>query len=568
MIPPIQASPSGRFSKDRTRLEPLHIREFASKQYFSQFSEANGWSKDEKYDNSASPMSVAGNPSIRSAGPDILGMKSDRRVNAVAGFPKRWERLARPRSPGATNTFQFKIWSHRPKAPTSDITTKWADNETTPPSESKSSIPGMHSRLEEFDTTINLSFEQRFFALPGDLQVYIVANLSIPDILHLQSVSKRWHKMLSLNQGPIARDFLHHNPVPRFAISLYPLPRPSELDLRYICELWHRLLVASKLSAAMANWITDEHFVRKTKQQRLGFAPLQARMRRRLIPLLFTIFHFFESYRKICLKRHLGDSQNPLNDTSATNPIESQIMSMYDDDTLLQVHQVFPVLMSYLSRILRPPLYIGSVERYSRGYDKEEVPDHVLVAILCVGGLREVLRLSEIEKYDARRIAVDNWYASISCEPANSASQSRRQQMGLSRWQSGQVSISPAESSSDNTASLHSSVFSSPMPENSPNGWKRSSSFGSVVSDAGLAAGPPMSKVVATQTCLPLPSLPAWKHLWITTAEVILFEREVVARLTDVKRNAELAHELVREEITDADELIYGQAVQEILGRE
>jgi hypothetical protein len=106
------------------------------------------------------------------------------------------------------------------------------------------------------------------------------------------------------------------------------------------------------------------------------------------------------------------------------------------------------------------------------------------------------------------------------------------------------------------------------MPGNSHNNWRISSSFGSVVSEAGLAAGPPIPKVVATQTRLLLPGLPAWKHLWITTAESLLIEREVVARLTDIKRKAEVAHELVREDITDADELIYGQAVQEISGNE
>jgi hypothetical protein len=54
--------------------------------------------------------------------------------------------------------------------------------------------------------------------------------------------------------------------------------------------LWHRLSVASKLSAVIANWMINEHFVRKTKQQRLAFELLQARMSRRLVPLLSQSF--------------------------------------------------------------------------------------------------------------------------------------------------------------------------------------------------------------------------------------------------------------------------------------
>ena len=208
------------------------------------------------------------------------------------------------------------------------------------------------------------------------------------------------------------------------------------------------------------------------------------------------------------------------------------------------------------------------MERSLRGYNKAQAPDHVLVAVLCLGGLKEVLRISEIEKYDARRTAVDDWDASISQKPVNFSSPSHRRQMGLSRWQSRQVSVSSAESSSDNTASSHSSVFSSIVPRNTHNGWERLSSFGSAVSDAGLAAGSPVPNLVATQTRLLLSGLPALGHLWIPTAEALLLEKEVVVRVTDIKRKVEVAYELVREEITDADELIFGQAIQEIPGDE
>lgn len=87
------------------------------------------------------------------------------------------------------------------------------------------------------DVTSSLTFEQRFFALPSDLQVQIIASLSIPDILNLRIASRNWHNLISLNETPISRAFLEHNPVPHFAICLYPLPDPSEITLHYICGL-------------------------------------------------------------------------------------------------------------------------------------------------------------------------------------------------------------------------------------------------------------------------------------------------------------------------------------------
>jgi hypothetical protein len=77
-----------------------------------------------------------------------------------------------------------------------------------------------------------------------------------------------------------------------------------------------------------------------------------------------------------------------------------------------------------------------------------------------------------------------------------------------------------------------------------------------------------MPQVVATQTHLLLPGLPTLEQLWTVTAEALILQRQVVSRPTDIKRKAEVAHELVREGITDADELIYGQAVQRISGNE
>jgi hypothetical protein len=64
-------------------------------------------------------------------------------------------------------------------------------------------------------------------------------------------------------------------------------------------------------------------------------------------------------------------------------------MSIYDNTTLLQVHQIFPLLVSSLCRKLMPPSYLGRIERSIRGYLREQPPDHVQAAILCIGGLRE-----------------------------------------------------------------------------------------------------------------------------------------------------------------------------------
>ena len=83
----------------------------------------------------------------------------------------------------------------------------------------------MRNQQKATNVTSSLTFEQRFFALPSDLQVQIVASLPIPDILNLRMVSRNWHNLILLNETPISRAFLEHNPVPQLRNMSLSTPR-------------------------------------------------------------------------------------------------------------------------------------------------------------------------------------------------------------------------------------------------------------------------------------------------------------------------------------------------------
>jgi hypothetical protein len=177
----------------------------------------------------------------------------------------------------------------------------------------------------------------------------------------------------------------------------------------------------------------------------------------------------------------------------------------------------------------------------------------------------EAAKFSEIEDYGVRRTAVDNWYASVSREPINSVSQSRRRLIGLGRRQSRQTSLRAAEGSTDNTAPVSHSVSSRSGLGDGHDGWTRSSRSGSLFFTASLAAGPPMGPLPAEHARLLLPDLPVLQQIWLPTAEALLLARRVVERRQDIKRNAQVLQELIRDGITDADELFYGRAAHGII---
>lgn len=367
------------------------------------------------------------------------------------------------------------------------------------------------------------------------------------------------HTLVSYNEGAIVRYHVDHQ-VPAYARRLYPIVDPGKLDLHYLCGIWHRLHVAAKLSYLMCEWMTKEIFLRTSEAQRAEFAPQRERMRRRLIPLVFTVFHFFETYRELHLKYlEKNEGRGLLHEPYTMNPIEQQILSMYDDRTLLRVHQVFPLIVSSFCRRLRPPSYVGRVERAMRGYIRDKPADEVHVAILCLGGLRQVEEFWMIKGYNVRRAQVDTWYQSLTQEPPKpSASKQRRGLMGLGRKKSMAALKDVAPEASTGAHATHDGQDGQHNNINNHNQGVPS------LYSSSLSAGVPMGKLSHEQARRLLPDLPVLQQIWLTTAEALILERKVVERPGEIKRNAQVMLDLIREDgAAEEDEWLYGNTAPE-----
>jgi hypothetical protein len=309
------------------------------------------------------------------------------------------------------------------------------------------------------------------------------------------------------------------------------------------------LHVAAKLAFLMCEWITKDIFLRQTEAQRIAFAPQNERMRRRLIPLLFTIFHFFETYRSLYLKRMAqNDGKGLRREPYTINPIEAEIMSMYDDQTLLRVHEVFPLVISSFCRRLRPPTYVGRVERSLRGYIREKPSDDVHVAILCIGGLRQVERLWEIKGYNSRRGAVDTWFHALTKDAPSTESTSKPKRSLFGR----KKSTSEARPSG---AALNKVRSSGSIDGNMD--WDAG-----LVFNTSLSAGAPMSALSPQQAQALLSDLPVLQQIWLTSAEALVLQRRIVERPQDIKRNQQVMLDLIREDgLDEEDEWWYGRSI-------
>ena len=354
---------------------------------------------------------------------------------------------------------------------------------------------------------------------------------------------------MALNENPIARYHVAHT-LPAYTTLLYPLPPPTEINLHYLCSIWHRLHVASKLSHMIARYAVRDIFLRNTPAQLLEFEPQHRRMRKRLMPLVFTLFHFFETYRDLHV-RHLMENGTPLNlQAFELNPLEVQVMNMYDDHTLLKAHQVWTLTISSFNRRLRPPSYVGGLERAIKGYLKDRPADEVYTTILAVGGLRQAQRFWEMKGYNARRAAVDTWYGFVTktpVEPAPKSKMSRITHLGRKKQVPVVETMTSEAAAHQDGTSCNEWFCVKPTCQLS----RRRHSTDNLVFHSSLAAGPPMSPLSRQQLGLLLPDLQHLSNIWIHTAEALIIERKIVEAPKDIKKITQVLLELIKDDGTD-----------------
>ncbi|PMB66488.1 hypothetical protein BM221_007477 [Beauveria bassiana] len=524
-------------------MDPPHITEFASKRYFEKLNQLNA--NQTQTETAESSAAATTNVSARATLPSstfILPLRESKKTDAQA-------------KPAELKKDKSRFFSIRQRV-------SLRHSKPAVPAFLPAVVPEVVSVPQPATATVTdpatsaIPFYQLFLALPNELQIQIVSALPLTDVLNLRLTSKPWHTLITLNEGPIVRYHVE-NHVPAYALRLYPINDSADYNFHSLCSIWHRLHVAAKLAYLMCDWITKDIFLQQTEAQQKAFAPQHEIMRRRLIPLLFTIFHFFETYRKLHLEHITKNNGHGLRREPYTlNPIEKEIMDMYDDQTLLRVHEVFPLVISSFCRRLRPPTYVGRVERSFRGYLRDKPADDVHVAILCLGGLRQVERLWEIKGYNSRRAAVDVWYSSLTKEPIAETQTKARlaglRGFGRKKSTSGDRSVhrSSLSESLHRVRSMSASIDATGSGNPFPN-W---------VFHTSLAADVPMAPLDAEQADKILHDLPVLQQIWLTTAEALILERKIVPRTHDIKRNQQVMLDLIRQDgIKEEDEWWYGR---------
>jgi hypothetical protein len=137
-------------------------------------------------------------------------------------------------------------------------------------------------------------------------------------------------------------------------------------------------------------------------------------MVKKLIPGLFTLFNFFESYRSSLLQHVAEEGKGRSSVTADLMPgIEESLMESYDGPVLLEAHQIYQIFYSTFTRSLRPPSYAGTLERSLRGWSRSAASHRDMVKLLIFGGLREVKNVIRHHNYNGRLAALEKFKLSL-----------------------------------------------------------------------------------------------------------------------------------------------------------
>ncbi|KAF8423866.1 hypothetical protein EV426DRAFT_563101 [Tirmania nivea] len=255
-----------------------------------------------------------------------------------------------------------------------------------------------------------------FFALPTELQLEVINNLSLNDITRLRQTSQAFLHLIQDNEAHIVKQYIKRW-MPKYISILFPTPTTEPATLKFLQDVTYRREVSDQLAEFLARRIVKEmgHGVRMRRQ---SINPklieyVVERLESGFSPLILTVFHFLETYHVRKVQEISGTGPFDASTLESKEfQIQSDIMSQYPDWLLLRVHQMYHLLLHLFTRRLtkQPFSFFRQIARWNHIQPGGIRPaDETFAKVLLQGGIPEVLRIYKIKGKGQRRKALDKY---------------------------------------------------------------------------------------------------------------------------------------------------------------
>lgn len=265
-----------------------------------------------------------------------------------------------------------------------------------------------------------------FFAIPTELQLEIILNLSLEDIIHLRQTSRAFAHLIQDHEAHIVKQYLKKR-MPKDISLLFPLPTTSQPSLRFLQDLTYRQTVSDELALLLARRIVKEmghgHRLRQSEINLKLIQYVIGQLQIAFSPLILAVFHFFETYQSRKAHNIKEAPQSEPRGTpqpSKNRELQAAIMLQYPDDLLLKIHQMYHLLLHLFTRRLTPttpwflPRQIGGWNHTHPG--GLQPSEDSLAKLLVLGGVPEVLRIYKMTGHGKRRKALEKFVRTLDQE--------------------------------------------------------------------------------------------------------------------------------------------------------
>jgi hypothetical protein len=198
---------------------------------------------------------------------------------------------------------------------------------------------------------------------------------------------------------------------------LYPAPAPGCATFRWLLDIEHRIQVSRNLTLLLCNYLMPR-WARGGERRRLERS--HRMLFRAMAPLVFTLNHFFEQYRRMILERAMknwGPGMGFQISTGGPTLWDDQvsILDMYSPALMLDCYHVYGFLLQVLEHQLRPSK-IERALRTLKGLKSEMCCTPEVEILLMLGGMEQVYRVLKGKSYNRRRDALDRFISSLKPE--------------------------------------------------------------------------------------------------------------------------------------------------------
>lgn len=233
--------------------------------------------------------------------------------------------------------------------------------------------------------------------------------LEIKDILALRGASKSLHYMIEGCVSAVVRSYAHS--LDDLHRSLYPPPPPGMAQLSYLIDNEHRLCTSRLLASLIAAFFCDKMLGMKKRNK--ARARTYDRIYTGLLPLFFTLGHFFENYRRMILERAMKQWRaGQAFQISTGGPTlwddQVSILDRYTPALMLDCYHAYGYLLQVFEFQLRPRSMEKLVRRV-RGRNASPAATREVEVMLMLGGMEQVCQVLRGRSYSARRDCLDSF---------------------------------------------------------------------------------------------------------------------------------------------------------------